>query len=227
MQAGQVEWDPQYINVEPGIALKVFALYLLVILMIVVLSWGRLWLALGFSSRGVLKLLKQIGDAFQQGNSSAVEALANRLPTRGPECALQRAVVSSTAQGLQLTGIRLRVTEFESRFAFWRLNRMTRAIKWLATFTVLLTFLIVGMGGTKSSETIWMQKSIGWRAVAGVVMELFLVFSLGMAISALLFASYAYFQARLDRRRAHWELLCIRIDEKSSVSLSDRTIRGV
>ena len=199
-----------YSEYRPPWEEKLFVLYLLVIVVLAIIrsvSVGRqLW---WFSkSRRVIPV--RLGSDDPASDSLAKAALANRL-SRGPRLEVQ-------SEGNADSQLQLR-READRRFKYaWEIcAEKIESTRRNVRLAVLLSVLLLAWNAERLCMSITTTKLFGIAAVSGTLVEMFDLFSLGVLVSAILYAVFGVFDSALARRKIAWNCFSENVENGSNL----------
>ncbi len=204
MQEPQVRWDPAYIDrVIPW--QTAFTLYLFIVCIIWLIRTLALFRQLYFFSRAKCAALCEARNEDTVADLLAASALAGKIPVespsgrRGDACPIA-AVEKAGARFLNL----------------WEVSSdRSSSLKRLVILTLLLTMLTFAWGGVVVFREITYSHSVGIAVVSWGLSEMFVPLALGSFISTIIYATYAFYERVLARRRISWSYFCAAIKSTS------------
>jgi biopolymer transport protein ExbB/TolQ len=196
------QWDPASVDIYRPWEYRIFVLYSGIVLLISLVKWVSLGRQLWSFSISRRLSLQQHGTSNEKAELLARSGLANKLPNE--------AVAKAWAERDPLTLLQ----EAESRFLFlWEMcSAKVASLKRLGILTSLLSVLVFVSLTIRFLTDLTISKATGIAVITGSIAESLVPFSLGILVSAVLYAIYGFFQGVLIRRMASWNYFCRKAD---------------
>jgi hypothetical protein len=192
------QWDPASIDFYRPWEYRIFVLYSVIVLVILLVKWAGLGRQLWSFSISRRLSLRKHGSSIEKVELLARSGLANKLPNE--------AVDKAWTEGARPTVLE----QAESRFLFlWEMCSVKVAsLKQLVILTLLLSIFVLVSLTIRFLTDLCISKTAGIALVTGSMAELLTPFSLGILVCAVLYAVYGFYQGVLMRRMASWKYFC-------------------
>lgn len=192
------QWDRASVDIYYPWEYRFFVLYSGIVLVISLVKWVSLWRQLWSYSISRRLSLQQHGTSSEKAELLARSGLANKLPNE--------AVAKAWAEGDRPTLLQ----QAESRFLFlWEMcSAKVASLKRLVILTLLLSIFVFVSLTIQFLTDLSISRAAGIAVITGSIAESLTPFSLGILVSATLYAVYSFYQGVLMRRMASWKYFC-------------------
>lgn len=207
-----VGWDLRSIEQVPTLADRLYALYVL-LLMVMCIAWiAELWRLLGFSSRHTRWRLKQALQQLSEGQVSALAGIAAKLRKATPEAGLRRwaGIAPDSSRPMFLQAI----TDADEHFKIvaGRIELILSHMRRSLVFSGILLGAFACFEIANLMKGMYQEKARSFAIVAsyqGTATQL----GAGLLFLAVIYVVYWHFRARLARRHHDWESFCAHVEQ--------------
>lgn len=204
-----VGWDLHTIESVPTLAERIYALYVLLLVVLIVIWIAELWRMLGLSSRATRWRLKQALQHLRDGEVSALDSIAATFRKATPEAGLRIwADISSESEQSAFLNV-IKDGDEHFRIVAGRIELILGHMRRSLVFSGILLAAYFFFEASNIMRGISQEKASSFAAlVAGGYQEISSHLGMGLVFIGAIYAIYWHFRARLARRRHDWENFC-------------------